>query len=487
MRLTQRNCCRANAEVQQPGYDRSRLSRGVLHLGLGAFHRAHQALYTEAAIHAGDSRWGIVGVSLREPRTPRTLAAQDFLYSVTECEGAAATTRVVGAVVQAWYAPHALEEVLGALADPGIAVVTCTVTEKGYCLHPSSADLDTQHPDIRHDLAHRDAPRSTLGVLAAGLRRRPAGAPLSIVCCDNMPTNGDTLRKLLGQYAALKDPVLARRVRDDVTFPNTMVDRIVPAATPASRRDAQRRLGLRDEAAIVCEAFTQWVIEDRFAGPRPAWEAGGALLTGDVRPFQAMKLQLLNGTHSAIAYAGQLCGLQTVAEAMDDPLVGAFARGVMADLRATVQAPPGYDVAAYSEALLQRFRNAALDHRTAQIAADGTQKVPLRWLPALRESLAAGVARPCLERALALWLHYLRCDTNQHGEPLAASDPGAPPLAAALRGAHDDTDAIHQALAHGAVFGEAPWPKQFQLRLAAHLTVLRERGAAALMSFTATT
>ncbi|SPS03084.1 mannitol dehydrogenase family protein [Cupriavidus taiwanensis] len=480
MRLTQRNRCRANAEVRQPGYDRSRLSRGVLHLGLGAFHRAHQALYTEAAIHAGDSRWGIVGVSLREPRMPRTLAAQDFLYSVTEREGTAATTRIVGAVIQAWYAPHALGEVLGALADPGIAVVTCTVTEKGYCQHPSSADLDTDHADIRHDLAHPDTPRSTLGVLATGLRLRPERAPLSIVCCDNMPANGETLRKLLAQYAALTDPKLARRVRDDVAFPNTMVDRIVPAATPASRRDAQRRLGLRDEAAIVCEAFTQWVIEDRFAGPRPAWEAGGALLTGDVRPFQAMKLQLLNGTHSAIAYAGQLCGLQTVAEAMEDPLVGAFARGVMADLHATVQAPPGYDVAAYSEALLQRLRNAALDHRTAQIAADGTQKVPMRWLPALRAS--AGTERPWLERALAAWLHCLRSGRSDSGQALAFSDPGAPALAACLRDANSDADAVRQAFAHAPVFGSEPWPLPLADRLARHLAVLRAGGAAALLS-----
>ncbi|MDQ0141444.1 mannitol dehydrogenase family protein [Cupriavidus necator] len=478
MRLTQRTCCRARAEVRQPGYDRSRLSRGVVHLGLGAFHRAHQALYTEAAIRDGDTRWGIVGVSLREPRTPRALAAQDCLYSVTEREGAAATTRIVGAVVQAWYAPHTLDEVLGALADPGIAVVTCTVTEKGYCLQPSSADLDTAHADIRHDLAHPGTPRSTLGVMAAALRRRPAGAPLSIVCCDNMPANGDTLRKLLWQYAALTDPALARRVRDDVAFPNTMVDRIVPAATPASRRDAQHRLGLRDESAIVCEAYTQWVIEDRFAGPRPAWEAGGALMTGDVRPFQAMKLQLLNGTHSAIAYAGQLCGLETVAEAMADPLVGAFANGVMADLRATVQVPAGYDAVRYSEALLQRLRNTALEHRTAQIAADGTQKVPLRWLPALRAS--AGAERPYLERALAMWLHWLRSD---RGQALGWHDSGAPALAARLRGAHSDPDAVREAFAHAAVFGSEPWPPLLAARLARHLAVLRGGGAAALLSF----
>ncbi|MCY1280576.1 Polyol:NADP oxidoreductase [compost metagenome] len=486
MRLAQRTVCSA-AAMQRPGYDRSRLSRGVVHIGLGAFHRAHQALYTEAAIHDGDTRWGIVGVSLREPRMARALTAQDCLYAVIERQDAEATGRIVGALVQALYAPHALEQVTGAIADPAASVVTCTVTEKGYNRHPSTSDLDTSDPDIRHDLAHPDAPRSTLGVLAAGIRRRPSGAPLSIVCCDNMADNGDTLRKLLTQYASQVDPALARRIHDEVALPNTMVDRIVPAATPTSLNWAQQRLGLRDEAAIVCEPFTQWVIEDRFAGPRPAWEANGALMTGDVRPFQAMKLRMLNGTHSAIAYAAQLCGIGTVAGAMADPVLGAFARGVMEDLHATLTVPAGYDVGRYANALLCRLRNAAIAHHTAQIAMDGTQKVPVRWLPALRESLAADIERPCLERALAMWLHYLRCDTNEHGEPIAASDPGARPLAAALRGADSDTDAVRRALAHGAVFGDVPWPKPFRRRLAAHLTVLRERGAAALLSFPATT
>ncbi|WER47772.1 mannitol dehydrogenase family protein [Cupriavidus sp. WKF15] len=482
MRLAQRTLCSANAGVRQPGYDRSRLSRGVVHIGLGAFHRAHQALYTEAAIRSGDTRWGIVGVSLRGPRMARALSAQDGLYSVTERQGAEATTRIVGAVVQALYAPHALEQVLGALADPAVSVVTCTVTEKGYSQHPSTSDLDTADTDIQHDLSCPDAPRSTLGVLAAGLRRRPPDAPLSIVCCDNMAGNGDALRRLLVQYAMLIDPVLARRIRDDVALPNAMVDRIVPAATPASLNWAQQRLGLRDEAAIVCETFSQWVIEDRFAGPRPAWEAGGALLTGDVRPFQAMKLRLLNGTHSAIAYAAQLCGIETVAAAMADPVLEAFARGAMDDLRATVAAPPGFDVSRYGKELLCRFRNAALEHHTAQIATDGTQKIPVRWLPALRESAAAGIERPYLERALAVWLHYLRSESSDHGEALVIRDPGAPALAARLRAAGCDAAAIRQALAHAAVFGDEPWPEPLTHRLAGHLKVLGERGTVALLS-----
>jgi len=478
--LSRHTVADAAAGVALPSYDRGALAAGILHLGLGAFHRAHQVLYTEAAIERGDKRWGIVGVSLRDPRTTRLLDEQDRLYSVTERHGDWARTRIVGAVVQALYAPHALQRVLDGIADPAVAVVTSTVTEKGYSQNPATSDLDLDDPDIRHDLSNPDAPRSTLGVLVAGIRRRPAGAPLSIVCCDNMASNGDTLRKLLAQFAGLLDPALARRIEDEIALPNSMVDRIVPAATPESLAWAQQRLGLRDDAAIVCEPFTQWVIEDRFAGPRPAWEEAGALLTGDVRPYQAMKLRLLNGTHSAIAYAGQLCGLDSVSDAMADPVVGAFARGVMQDLRATVAAPPDYDVGRYCGELLLRFENPALAHRTQQIAMDGTQKVPVRWLPALRESAAAGIERPHLERALAAWLHYLMTERSYNGQSLTVSDAGAPALAARLRAAGSEHEAARAALSHESVFGSGPWPDACVARLASHLSALRRGGAHAL-------
>jgi len=296
-----------------------------------------------------------------------------------------------------------------------------------------------------------------------------------------MSSNGDTLRKLLTQYASQFDAALARRIAD-IGMPNSMVDRIVPAATTESLAWASARLGLRDEAAIVCEPFTQWVLEDRFTGPRPAWEDAGAVLTSDVRPYQAMKLRLLNGTHSALAYAGQLCGLETVSDAMAHPLVGDFARRLMLeDLRATVAAPPGYDVLAYCGALLERFANPSLAHRTQQIAMDGTQKVPVRWLPALRESLAAGVARPHLERALAAWLHYLAAGRSDNGTPLVISDPGAPALAERLRANVDATAAVNAALAHTSVFGDMAWPPAFVARLATHLATLRRGGMNALL------
>lgn len=470
--------------VRQPGYDRGAVRPGIVHLGLGAFHRAHQALYTEAALAAGDLRWGIVGVSLRSRAVADGMNAQGCLYSVTERHGQEAASRVVGSIQAALHAPSELLRVLDAIADPGVAILTSTVTEKGYSQNPATSDLDTADGDIRHDLANPRAPRSTLGVMAEGLRRRAASAPLTVVCCDNMAANGQTLRKLLLQYASLVDEGLARRIADGVAFPSTMVDRIVPAATPESLAWAERRLGLRDEAAIVCEPFTQWVIEDRFAAARPAWEEGGALFTDDVAPFQAMKLRLLNGSHSAIAYLGQLRGLATVADVMDDRVLAAFVRALMTeDLLATVRVPAGYDARAYCRELLRRFENTSLGHRTQQIAMDGTQKVPVRWLPALRESLAAGVERPWLERALAAWLHYLASGRDERGAPLAVSDPGADRVIAALRGAGNDADAaVQAALAQTQVFGQQPWPDAFTERLARHLAALRRAGTAALLS-----
>ncbi len=468
-----------------PAYDRGALASGIVHLGLGAFARGHLALYTEAAVAAGDARWGICGVSLRDARVPATLVAQDQLYSVTEQQGDASSTRVVGVLRDALHAPSQMALVLAAIANPHTSVVTLTVTEKGYGRSAATGDLDLTDAAVQHDLAHPDSPRSTLGVLAAGLAMRPANAPITLLSCDNMAGNGDALKRVLVQFTQQTNGTLARRIEHDIAMPNSMVDRIVPAATPESLFFAQQRLGLRDEAAIVCEPFTQWVIEDRFSGPRPAWEGAGALLTSDVKPYQEMKLRLLNGAHSAIAYAGQLRGLATVAQAMADPLVGGFVRRLMLqDLRECVRAPAGFDVVGYCAALLQRFENPTLAHRTEQIAMDGTQKAPVRWLPALRESLAIGVQRPLLERALALWLHYVQTGRSDDGAALVINDAGAAALKGRLEAGIWSLASVQAALAHGGVFGQGPWPLAFVQRLAGNLQTLRSSGAGALLALT---
>jgi fructuronate reductase len=482
-RLSQERLALLAPEVGRPSYDRAQLQTGVVHLGLGAFHRAHQALYTETVLANNDARWGILGVSLRSLAVSDALRPQDGLYSVIERHGSGVHARVIGAVHRVLHAPTALAQVLDAIADPNVHVVTITVTEKGYCQHPASGDLDLDDGGIQHDLAQPESPQSTLGVLAAGIQRRPTRASLTVLCCDNMKSNGPTVQRLLSQYARHVDRALAHRIETQIAFPSTMVDRIVPAATPDSLAWAEQRLGLRDEAAIVCEPFTQWVIEDRFTSARPAWEQAGALFTGDVRPFEAMKLRLLNGTHSAIAYVGQLRGQRTVSDAMADPLVGPFARSLMKeDLRATVVAPSGFDVSGYCDQLLRRFENPALAHRTEQIAMDGTQKVPVRWLPPLRESLRKGVERPRLERALAAWLHYLLVPRDEAGEALTINDPGAATLVSRLRTAGDEMETVRSALAHASIFGDEAWPEAFITRLAAHLVALRRGGVVALIA-----
>jgi fructuronate reductase len=473
----------ANAAAAKSGYDRSRLQTGIVHLGLGAFHRAHQALYTEAAVQAGDLRWGIVGVSLRDPRLVNTLTAQNGLYSVTERHGDAARSRTVGVIRKALFAPGALDEVLATIADPATSIVTTTVTEKGYTQNPATASLDLDDPGIRHDLAHPDQPQTTIGVLAAAIARRPADAPLTLVCCDNMAGNGDTLGRLLVQYAEQFNPTLARRMASDIGTPNSMVDRIVPAATAQSLDWAEQQIGVRDDAAIVCEPFTQWVIEDRFTGPRPAWEAAGAILTRDVRPFQTLKLRLLNGSHSAIAYWGQLCGLGTVADAMRHPLLAAFVRRLMVDeLLSTVAVPAGYDAQAYCKELLHRFDNPSLAHRTAQIAMDGSQKVPVRWLPALRDAIARERELPALERSLAAWFHYLQARCDQQGHPLVISDPGANVLTQRMACAGDPRSTVAAAFSVESVFGDIPWSEAVLTRVAGHLGTIRVSGVEALLA-----
>ena len=283
---------------------------------------------------------------------------------------------------------------LARLASPATRIVTLTVTEKGYCHNPATGDLDLGHPDIRADLAGQNPPRSTLGWLVRGLgERRAAGAAgLTVLCCDNMASNGRTLRGLVHQFAAGQDPGPAACIEGEVRFPSSMVDRIVPAATPAALDHAAAVLGLRDEAAVSTEGFAQWVIEDDFAAGRPCWEAVGVELVRDVRPYQEVKLRLLNGAHSAIAYLGALLGKPFVADVMADPELARFIERLMREeIAPLTPSPPGFDGDAYVRALLRRFANRSLQHRTLQIAMDGSQKIPVRWLPMLRE----GRSRVC--------------------------------------------------------------------------------------------
>ncbi|MEH3147397.1 MAG: mannitol dehydrogenase family protein [Methylobacterium frigidaeris] len=446
----------ADRDVARPGYDRAGLQPAILHLGLGAFFRAHGALYTEDVLNARGGGWGILGVSLQRPDQRDRLVPQGGLYTALESASGGECARIVGNLLGVLVAPEDPAAVLGRLADPVTRIVSLTVTEKGYCHDPATGRLHADHPDIRHDLAHPDAPRSAVGFLAAGLRlRRDRGlAPFTVLCCDNLPGNGALVAGLVRDFAALGDGALAGWIEAAVPFPSTMVDRIVPALAEADLAAARRLTGLDDHAPVRHEPFRQWVIEDRFVdGGRPDWACAGAQFVADVAPFEHMKLRLLNGAHSALAYLGYLAGHETVAEAAGDPVLSAYLGRLWDEVRPVVPPPPGQDLAGYTRSLAERFANPAIRHRTWQIAMDGSQKLPQRLLSSIRERRARGLPVPALALAVAAWARYVG-GTDEHGRPIDVRDPLAGFLRGRLDGAGADPAArIRALLGVEAVFG----------------------------------
>ena len=423
-RLNERALGRLPSDIARPGYDRGALATGIVHLGIGAFQRAHQAMYTEAAIAAGDNRWGIVGASLRSPAVRDALAPQDNLYTLAVRGAEGERLQVIGAIKETLVAPEDPQALLRRLSDPAVTIVTLTVTEKGYCYDPATTALDEAHPDIVHDLANPDRPRTAPGFLVEALRRRRAARvhAFTVLCCDNLPHNGRTVARIVARFAELRDRPLAGYIRNEVAFPSTLVDRITPATTDDDRAAISQRLGVADAAPVVTEPFSQWVIEDRFPGGRPDWSLAGAEFVTDVAPYENMKLRLLNGSHSTLAYLGYLAGYETVSDTMQDANYRRLAEGVMDDAATTLKMPPGADVAAYKRALIQRYANPALKHRTWQICMDGSQKLPQRLLGTIRDRLAAGAPIDRLVMGVAGWMRYVT-GIDEQGKPIDVRDP----------------------------------------------------------------
>jgi len=474
------------AEIVRPGYDPAALGVGILHLGIGAFHRAHQALYTDAAVADAGGMWGISGVSLRSADVRDRLAPQDCLYTAVQKSPDETRRRIVGSVREVLFLGEDRARVDARCVDPATRVVTLTVTEKGYCHEPATGRLDFGHADIRHDLAHPQAPVSVVGLLVAALAARKAvnAGPLSILSCDNLPHNGVVLRGLVQEFAEARDPALARWIESNAAFPSTMIDRIVPATTGADIADNDAALGVHDAAPVVFEPFEQWVIEDRFAGARPMWEAGGAQFVADVAPFEAMKLRLLNASHSAFAYLGFLAGHEYIYQVAAEPHFVTFMRGLMStEVVPSLTPPPGIDLAAYQEALVARFGNPALPHRTQQIAMDGSQKLPQRLLATARDNLAAGRSVRLLTLAVAGWMRYV-AGTDEQGRPIKVSDPLAAQfaeIAATHRG--NPTGLARALLDIQPVFGtDLAVDPRFAVPVAAWLAALHADGAASTVA-----
>ncbi|MEU6355898.1 mannitol dehydrogenase family protein [Streptomyces sp. NPDC047072] len=372
---------------QRPLVDPAELRTGIVHFGLGAFHRAHQAVYTEEAAALSGEPWGITAVAPRSTETVRALREQDCLYSLVERRPDGDRCRVVGSVIDALAMGPDAMAVDALLTDPSVTVVTLTVTEKGY-----------QRPPFTPVIAR----------LATGLaaRMRAGAPPVSVVSCDNMADNGGVLGRVVQDFVRTSEwpdrAWVLRRMAEAVAFPSTVVDRIVPATTDADQAGARAALGVRDALPVTAEPYRQWVLEDSFAAPRPPWEKSGALVVPDVRPYQLTKLRLLNGSHSALAYAGLATGLTTIAEAMATDWGEPLVRGLCAEVAPTLPAG-GPDPAAYTDDLVVRFRNPAMRHLLRQIGTDGSLKIPERWLPGLRELRARGARTPMLELGLAAW------------------------------------------------------------------------------------
>ena len=440
-RLSNASAEMLDARVLRSVYDRPQ-TPGVVHLGTGAFQRAHQAVYADAALEHGDLASAILGVSLRSQTVRDQLAPQDGLFTVTERSGEEAVTRLVRSVNNVLFAPRSPRDVIEALAANTTGLVTLTVTEAGYLAGPSG-ELDFASPTVAADLKGEGAPLSIYGFLRRALHERKGAGRrgLTLLSCDNLAANGKRLAAWLDQFLRAADPELAAWARAECRFPSSMVDRIVPATTATDRDALKTRLGVDDHAAVFTEPFSQWVVEDAFVGDRPRWDAGGAQFVGDVAPYETAKLRMLNGAHSALAYIGLGEGWTFVHEAIRDPRIGDRVERLMrAEAAASLSPTPGQDLQTYADRLIERFANPALNHRLDQIAKDGSEKIVQRWLPVLAHHQAADRSCPATLEALAAWVVFVRGDLGPVVDPLANrladlwAQAGAEDIAAALFG-----------------------------------------------------
>jgi fructuronate reductase len=435
------------AGVEAPAYDPESCGAGIVHIGLGAFHKAHQAVYTDTALGLAGGDWRITGVSLRSADVASALNPQDGRYLLLVRDEAGDSVRLIGSIAKVLVAPAEPEAVIEAIASPETRIVSLTVTEKAYGIDRATGGVDLTHDVIAHDLQHPERPKGAVGFLVAGLKQRRASeaGPLTILCCDNLPENGRLVRRVVLDFAERVEPALAQWIARTVSFPSSMVDRITPAATPQTLQDAARLSGFEDMAAVETEPFSQWIIENDFAAGRPEWEAAGALFVEDVAPYEKMKLRLLNGTHSLLAYAGFLAGQETVSEAVRNEALRAIAERQMRASAATLPPVPGIDLDAYRAELLARFANRAIRHLTYQIAMDGTEKLPQRICAPLGETLAANGDAGAFAFAVAAWMRYcLGVTDDGHGYDLR--DPRQAVIAERLDGVPRDADAIFDAL-----------------------------------------
>jgi mannitol 2-dehydrogenase len=467
-----------------PTYERSRLSAGVVHFGVGGFHRAHQAMYHDRLMNEGRAPdWAICGVGVMpfDRRMKEVMDAQDGLYTLVVKHGDGTyEPRVIGAIVDYLFAPDDPEAVIERLAAEGTRIVSLTVTEGGYNLHHVTGDFDAGNPAVARDLEPGATPLTTFGLVTEALRRRQARglAPFSVMSLDNLEGNGHLAKRAFTAFARLRDPDLADWVEEHGRFPNSMVDRITPQTTDEDRGALRERFGVDDAWPVVCEPYTQWVLEDDFSAGRPPYEEAGAQVVDDVRPYELMKLRLLNASHQALGYFAYLAGHRLVHEAMGDPLFRAFLRAYM-DREGTPAVPPvpGIDLDKYKHTLIERFSNPEVRDTISRLCAESSDRIPKWLLPVVRHQLAVGGDVECSAAVVASWARYAE-GVDEQGEPIEVVDRLRDRLMAAARRQRDDPDAF---IADREVFGDLVDDERFADAYRSALRSLHERGARATL------
>ena len=463
-----------------PSYDRSALRTGIVHLGVGAFHRSHQAMYLDRLLEQGQGQdWAICGVGVlpSDRRMAEVMAAQDCLYTlVVKHADGTLEPRVVGSVVEYLLAPDDPDAVVERMAAETTRIVSLTVTEGGYNTDPVTGRFDATDPGVVHDLQPGAAPATAFGLVTEALvRRRDRGlAPFTVVSCDNIQHNGDVARRSFAAFASLRAPELGAWVEREVPFPNSMVDRITPATTDEDREEVARRFGVEDRWPVVCEPFTQWVLEDRFGLGRPPLEEAGVQVVDDVEPYEMMKLRLLNAGHQALAYLGRLAGYRLVHDAAQDPLFQRLLLGYMThEATPTLRPVPGIDLDAYRRELIARFSNPHIRDTLARLAFDGSERLTKWLLPVVRDNLAAGGEVRRSAAVVAGWARYSE-GVDEQGEPIEIADRRRDTLMATARRQREDPLAF---VADRELFGDLVDDERFTRPYLAALDSLHRRGA----------
>ncbi|HEY9674432.1 MAG TPA: mannitol dehydrogenase family protein [Waterburya sp.] len=478
IKLNEASLSRLPGNVRVPKYDRHQITNGIVHIGVGGFHRAHQALYLDDYFHQNPgSQWGICGVGLLEfdKRMRDALESQDCLYTLVERSPESDSARIIGAITQYLFAPENRQAVIDAMAAPECRIVTLTITEGGYYYIEGSGEFDVNHPTIQYDLQHPDEPIGVYGFLTAALdRRRQQGlAPFTVLSCDNLQGNGNIARKMLTAFAQLRDPELGRWVAEEVACPNCMVDRITPATTEPDIKMVADQFGVEDAFPVVAEPFIQWVVEDTFCAGRPDWESVGVQMTNDVHPYEMMKIRLLNASHLLIGYLGSLTGYAYVHEVMADPLIRQAVEHLMEEVTPTLQPVPGIDLDDYKKTLIERFANPKIRDQLPRLCLNSSAKVPKWVLSSLRDKLRQEGAIEYLSLTVAAWFRYLNGHDDQ-GNPIPIDDPMRDILTQRVHEGGSDPKLL---LSLSEIFGDLAQSPRFVEAISSKLHSLYELGA----------